>query len=174
MFLKNTKRIAQELIRKVFKMQPTKVSHNCISIIKFHEGFRSRAYLCPAGVPTIGWGSTKIFGRPVDMHLTITMEQADAQLEKDVEKFSSQVLSVVKVPLTQNQFDALVSFTYNLGIGNLQKSTLLKKLNAGDYEGAANEFEKWVKSGGRTLNGLVTRRKQERDLFLGVMPTESP
>lgn len=132
-------------------------------IIKQSEGLRLEAYLCPAGVWTIGYGHT---GKDVVEGMKITRGEAEELLEGDLEKFEKDILKMVKVGLTQNQFDALVSFTYNVGGGALKTSTLLKKLNAGDYMGAADEFLKWTKAGGKELPGLVKRRRTERALFL--------
>lgn len=132
-------------------------------LIKKFEGCRLKAYKCPAGIWTIGYGHT---GPDVKEGLTITNYQAGALLVGDLHKFENAIKLCVRVPLIQNQFDALVAFTFNVGAGALQKSTLLKKLNAGDYTGAANEFLKWDKAGGVTLSGLTTRRKEERELFL--------
>jgi GH24 family phage-related lysozyme (muramidase) len=94
------------------------------------------------------------------------MGQATEWLRNDLERFEGCVNRYVRVEMTQSQFDALASFTYNLGCGALKKSTLLRKLNAEDYSGAADEFGRWVKAGGRRLRGLVTRRAKERDVFL--------
>lgn len=132
-------------------------------IIKQSEGLRLEAYLCPADVWTIGYGHT---GKDVVEGMKITGGEAEKLLEGDLEKFEKDILKMVKVGLTQNQFDALVSFTYNVGGGALKTSTLLKKLNAGDYMGAADEFLKWTKAGGKELPGLVKRRRTERALFL--------
>ena len=137
-----------------------------LSLIKSFEGLKLDSYICPAGVPTIGYGTTKINGQAVKVPSTITESQANEFLQTDVKTFEQAVNSAVTVPITQNQFDALVSFTYNLGPGNLRSSTLLKKLNAKDYAGAADEFPKWNKSGGKELAGLTRRRNAERDLFL--------
>ncbi len=137
-----------------------------LALIKQFEGLRLDAYICPAGVPTIGYGTTKVNGQAVKVPSTITESQANDYLKSDVKTFEQAVNSAVTVPVTQNQFDALVSFTYNLGPGNLRSSTLLKKLNAKDYAGAADEFPKWNKSGGKELAGLTRRRNAERDLFL--------
>jgi len=112
---------------------------------------------------TVGYGHT---GSDVVAGLTITAEEAESLLKKDLEKFERAVTKMVVVPLTQNQFDALVSFTYNLGPQSLLGSTLLKKLNNKDYEGAANEFPKWNKAQGKILRGLVSRRAKEKTLFL--------
>lgn len=133
-------------------------------IIKEHEGLRLEAYLCPAGVWTIGYGHT---GSDVWPGLVITKEWAEWLLEEDLKRFEANVSGYVKVDLTQDQFDALVSFTYNVGAEAFKNSTLLKKLNAEDYEGAANEFPRWNKSKGKVLGGLVKRRNEERKLFLG-------
>jgi len=137
-----------------------------IELIKSFEGLKLNAYICPAGVPTIGYGTTRVNGQPVQMGSVITESQASGYLKSDLQQFESAVNAAVKVPLTQNQFDALVSFTYNLGAGNLRSSTLLKKLNASDYAGAADEFPKWNKAGGKELAGLTRRRNAERDLCL--------
>ena len=101
---------------------------------------------------------------------TITKERAEELLRDDVKRFEGQVLRLVKVPLTQGQFDALVSFTYNLGAGNLSNSTLLRLLNVGDYSGAAAQFDRWVYASGKRLSGLVKRRAAERALFEGKTP----
>lgn len=139
-----------------------KISQNGINLIKQFEGCKLIAYKCPAGVWTIGYGHTK----GVVRGQKISPERAEKFLKEDIEQFEKGVNRHVSVPLNQNQFDALVSFTYNCGLGALQRSTLLKKLNAGDYAGAANEFPKWNKSNGKVLNGLVRRRAAERALFV--------
>lgn len=131
-------------------------------IIKKWEGLRLKAYLCPAGVPTIGYGHTY----NVKMGQTISVAQAEMFLDHDYQNAEEQVLSLVKVPLTENQLGALTSFVFNLGSGNLRISTLLRKLNQGDYTSAAEEFNKWVFAGGKKLNGLVKRRAEERELFI--------
>jgi len=119
-------------------------------------------------VPTIGYGSTRTFGgHPVTLeHRSVSKEEATELLARDVQSVERAVGRLVTVELTQNMFDALVSFTYNLGSGNLQASTLRRKLNRGDVEGCADEFPKWRKSGGRITAGLVRRRAAERELFL--------
>ena len=135
-------------------------------IIKEFEGFRATAYLCPAGVWTVGYGTTRINGKPVKENVKITTQEAEDFLEQDLKRFEDGVNRLVQVEITQNQFDALVSFVYNLGIGSLQKSTLLKKINAGLFDEAAEQFLKWDKAGGKKLAGLTRRRKAERELFL--------
>lgn len=136
------------------------------NLIKEFEGFRATAYLCPAGVWTVGYGTTKIKGKSIKKDTKITTEEAEILLEEDLKTFEDGVNFCVSVELTQNQFDALVSFVYNLGIGSLKKSTLLKKLNAGLINDAADEFLKWDKADGKKLPGLTRRRKAERELFL--------
>lgn len=132
-------------------------------LIKKYEGCKLEAYKCPAGIWTIGYGHT---GQDVFEGKTITQQEADSLLSKDLTRFEKFLNRIIKVPINQNQFNALVSFTYNLGIGALQNSTLLKKLNNNDFIGAANEFDRWVYAGGKKLEGLVRRRKEEKELFL--------
>lgn len=143
-----------------------KTLQNGKNLIKEFEGFRSTAYVCPAGVVTVGYGTTRINGNPVELGTKITTDEAEQFLEQDLKGFESAVNQNVIVEITENQFDALVSFVYNVGVGNFKKSTLLKKLNAGKINEAADEFLKWNKAGGKTLAGLTTRRKAERKLFL--------
>lgn len=147
-----------------------KASQNCIDIIKQFEGFRSKPYLCPAGIPTIGYGSTRYAnGFAVSLKdAPITEQVAGDIMRATLTTYENAVSRYVTVPLNQNQFDALVDFAYNAGAQNLRTSTLLKKLNAGDAVGAANEFGKWVNGGGKKLPGLVARREAERQLFLKV------
>ena len=137
------------------------ISKAGLDLIKQFEGLYLNAYRCPAGVPTIGYGHTA----GVAMGQTITQQQADDYLRRDVRQFERAVSRQVRVPLTQGQFDALVSFAFNLGEGALAQSTLLRLLNAGDYAGAAAQFDRWNKAGGRVLPGLVRRRAAERALF---------
>ena len=153
-----------------------KTSPRGIQIIKDFEGFRARPYLCSAGRPTIGYGSTFYpTGKKVTLQdKMISEHEASIMLERILSKFEADVNSLVKVPLTQNQFDALVSFTYNVGpdidddeiAKGLGDSTLLRKLNRRDYLGAANEFPKWNKCNGVVNKGLTNRRTRERELFL--------
>lgn len=132
-----------------------------IKLVADFEGFRSQAYLCPAGVWTIGHGFTK----GVKRGDTITLEDSLARLEKEYLDFESAVLRLVKVPLTDNQLAALTSFAFNVGTGALGSSTLLRLLNQGQYEDAAKQFARWNKAGGKTLSGLVRRRAAEAALF---------
>ena len=146
-----------------------KTSSKGKAIIKQYEGFRAKPYLCPAGVPTIGYGATYYLdGRKVKLSdPAISESDADKLLDKMLVKYEDAVNRYVQVPITQNQFDALVSFCYNLGQENLRNSTLLKKLNAKDYKGAADQFLRWNRAGGKVLAGLTKRRADERKLFLG-------
>lgn len=139
------------------------------AIIKQYEGFRSNPYLCPANVPTIGYGATYYLeGHKVKLSdPAISEADADKLLDKMLLKYEQAVERYAQVPLTQNQFDALVSFCYNVGAENLRTSTLLKKLNAKDCAGAGEQFLKWNRGGGKVLQGLVNRRNAERKLFLG-------
>lgn len=144
-----------------------KISTKGLALIKQFEGLRLKAYDDSVGVWTIGYGTIRYpSGIKVKRGDTITEEQATAYLLHDVSRFENAVNKLVKVKLTQNQYDALVSFTYNLGEGNLAASTLLKKLNSGDYIGAAKEFLRWNRAGGKVLAGLTKRRKAEHDLFV--------
>ena len=139
------------------------ISEAGLGLIRKFEGLRLDTYDCPAGKLTIGYGHT---GPDVKPGLKITDEKATALLKEDVKRFEKSVNDLVTVPMTQGMFDALVSFSYNLGAGSLQSSTLLKKLNADDKQGAAAEFLKWNKAKGKLLAGLTARRESERNLFL--------
>lgn len=138
-----------------------RISQNGINLIKKYEGCKLTAYKCPAGVWTIGYGHTD----GVKKGLKITLNQAESFLREDIKKFENGVNRLVASPLNQNQFDALVSFCFNCGLWAFKTSTLRQKLNAGDYAGAAKEFPRWNKSGGKVLNGLVKRRAAEQKLF---------
>ena len=132
------------------------------------HGEHYHAYKCPAGVLTIGHGHTNHHGRQFDASSKWTREECDQVFFEDMAGFEMAVRRLVKVPLTPYQFDALVSFTYNCGEGNLKKSTLLKKVNASDFKGAAEEFKKWNKGGGKVLPGLTRRRASEALLFQNI------
>jgi lysozyme len=135
-------------------------------LLQKFEGCKLTAYKCPAGVWTIGYGHTSAAGKPTVVEgLTITQDEAEQILGRDLVKFEQGVMSCVKVPLEQNQFDVLVDFAYNAGIGALQKSTLLKKVNAGDFAAVPAELMKWTKAGGKELSGLVRRRQAECALW---------
>ena len=145
-------------------------SMNCLNIIKKFEGLSLKPYLDVVNVPTIGYGSTH-YENGIAVTLkdpSITKDRAISLMINTLSNYVSAVNRMVHVPLNQNQFDALVDFTYNAGIGALQTSTLLRLLNAHDYNGASGEFTKWIHAGGEVLLGLVTRRELERKLFLGI------
>ena len=142
-----------------------KVSQECVDLVKFFEGFEANAYLCPANVWTIGYGRT----RNVQEGDVVNERQAERDLLEELDEFANQVLNTVKVELLQHQLDALTSWTYNLGVGNLQSSTLLKKLNTGDYESVPSEMVRWNKAGGKVLAGLTRRREAEAELWAKVV-----
>jgi lysozyme len=137
------------------------------SCLQPHGKGKYKSYKDPVGVLTIGWGHTNHHPPKITADTVWTREECDDVFRRDMEIFEKTVRRMVKVELNQEQFDALVSFTFNLGEGNLGKSTLLKKLNAGDYAGAGQEFHKWNKAGGKELRGLTRRRKSESNVFLG-------
>ena len=153
-------------------MTPSKA---CYDLIKQFEGFRSKAYLCPAGILTIGYGHTGVDVLP---GMRISEAQADELLRRDVARFALMVAKALTAKVSQGQFDALVSFCFNTGPGkagvkdglislkNGNPSSLLRKTNAGDKLGAAAEFDKWTKANGQELRGLVARRDAEQRLYL--------
>jgi lysozyme len=143
-----------------------KISDSGIKLVKRFEGFSSTPYQCSADVWTVGYGTTRISGKPVNKYMQpISREYAEELLMDDIAEFEKAVNELVKVPLEQNQFDALVSLTYNIGIGAFKKSTLLKKLNKGQYDQVPYELARWNKAGGKVLNGLVRRRAAEAELW---------
>ena len=156
-----------------------KVSDKLIQMLKHHEGVRQKPYRCPAKLWTIGVGHV-LYPRQGALKLeerdsvplrdednrTFSMEEVDDILRHDLERFERGVERYCPVKLTQGQFDALVSFSFNLGLGGLQRSTLRQKVLRGDFEGAAEEFLKYTIAGGKVLKGLVSRRNDERALFL--------
>lgn len=156
-----------------------KVSAKAIQMIKHHEGVRQKPYRCPAKLWTVGVGHV-LYPRQGALKLeerdnvpleykddrTFSMEEVDDILRSDLERFERGVERYCPVKLTQGQFDALVSFSFNLGLGGLQRSTLRQKVLRGDFEGAADEFLKYTIAGGKVLKGLVNRRNDERALFL--------
>jgi lysozyme len=132
------------------------------ALLKKFEGCKLKAYRCPAGICTIGYGHTSAAGSPeVTDGMTITQKQCDDILRQDLVKYETAVTGLVKQPLTQHQFDVLVDFAYNAGVGALKSSTLLKKVNAGDFDAVPAELMKWTKGGGKVLPGLVRRRQAE-------------
>ena len=132
------------------------------NLLKKFEGCKLKAYRCPACILTIGYGHTSAAGAPeVKEGMTITQQQAEDILKADLVKYEQPVAAMVKVDLEQNQFDVLVDFAYNAGVGALKTSTLLKKINAGDFDAVPDELMKWTKGGGKVLPGLVRRRQAE-------------
>ena len=140
------------------------ISAKGLDLIKKFEGLELESYLCPADVWTIGYGSTK----GVKEGMSITEEEAEALLKKEAQEYCDYVKEYVSVTLTQNQFDALVSWTYNLGPRNLKNSTLLEVLNKEEYDKVPEQILRWTKAAGKELNGLVRRRQAEADLFQSV------
>lgn len=156
-----------------------KVSDKVIHMIKHHEGVRTKPYQCPALLWTVGVGhvidpyharvkldNRKALPIPDGWNRTLSMDEVNEILKKDLARFEQGVLRLCPVKLTQGQFDALVSFSFNVGLGNLQNSTLRMKVNRKDFDGAAEQLLVWTKAGGKVLKGLVTRRNDEKALFL--------
>lgn len=142
------------------------VNKKTLDLIKSFEGLELKAYKDSVGVWTIGYGHTTAAGAPaVHAGMTLTEAQAVDLLASDLKKYEAMVKRNVTVDLNENQYGALVSFTYNLGEGNLKSSTLLKKVNEKDFKGATLEFAKWNKAGGKVLSGLTRRRAAEAALF---------
>lgn len=141
-------------------------SSACVDLIKRFESFSARPYLCPAGVWTIGYGHTE--GVTKESPRITEPEACDLLADDLASHYAPGVERLLKVPVSQRQFDALVSFAYNVGVGALAESTLLKKLNAGFGDAAGREFLRWTKSKGRVLGGLVKRRAAEQALFMGA------
>lgn len=133
------------------------------------EGLRLTAYLDPVGIPTIARGHT---GPEVKLGMTVTREQADALLFEDIYKHGQGVKKCVRVPMTQEEFDALNDFAFNVGVNAACKSSLVKKLNAGDYEGYCNGYSAWVYARGKKLKGLVTRREKTIAWCKGIAPPQ--
>ena len=160
-----------------------KPSKDCLDLVKSFEGYHreladgsAAAYLDPVLIPTIGWGTIQYpNGTKVQMGDIRSRKQCEEYLQHEIEGKAAAVEKYVTVPMTQSMFDALVSFAYNVGVGALYESTLLRLLNAKDYEGAAAQFPRWVKAGGKTLPGLVRRRDAEQALFKkdGMQPGDA-
>jgi len=151
------------------------ISAEGLRLIKSFEGYHTRqkdgscaAYLCPAGVATIGWGCTE----GVKLGMVWSEAEAEAALRREIAKFETAVMKSVAVEINQNEFDAMVSLAYNIGAAAFARSTVLRRLNKGDRAGAAKGFHLWNKGGGRVLAGLVSRRMREAALFL--KPVEAP
>lgn len=140
----------------------SKIGKAGLDLIKDFEGWKDTAYICPAGVLTIGYGST---GPHVKAGMKITQERGEELLREDLDRFEKAVTRLVTVPLRQNQYDALVSFAFNVGISALERSTLLKRVNARQFDLAFGEFAKWNRAAGKPLAGLTRRRAAEAALF---------
>jgi lysozyme len=149
----------------IIPFHPLATSGQGIALIKFFEGFAARPYLCPANYWTVGYGHVITHAEKGSFTAPLDESAATELLMRDLVRFEQAVRRLVKVALNQQQFDALVSFTFNLGAGALQRSTLRQKLNRGDYAGAAGEFRKWIWAAGRKLPGLIRRRDAEKLLF---------
>lgn len=168
-YLEHPNLIGKTTIEKLlqFKQKQRQVNKAGMELIKEFEGFRRDAYLCPAGVPTIGYGSTFYpDGRKVKLGDTITHSSAERLLQITVDTFAKDCDRLITVPVNDNQFSALVSFTFNVGVHAFRNSTLLRVLNQGNYLEASNQFLRWNKAGNRVLEGLTRRRQAERKLFL--------
>jgi|TARA_R100000482_G_scaffold103554_1_gene46394 lysozyme len=140
-----------------------KTSQEGISLIKSFEGCELTAYRCSADVPTIGYGHTA----GVSDGDTCTQEEAETMLAEDLVEFEDYVKNYVEPELQQNEFDALVAWTYNLGPANLKESTMLKELNSGNFEEVPRQMKRWNRAGGEVLDGLIRRREAESRLFKG-------
>ena len=147
-----------------------KISPRGLELIKDFEGFSSTSYLCPAKKITIGWGNTFYEdGTKVKLGDQISKTDALKLLEAVANRdFADKIFPAIKVKVTQNQFDAMCSLAYNIGVGAFLKSTLLKKVNAGDFAGAGEEFLRWNKANGKEVLGLTRRREREKQLFLSL------
>lgn len=142
------------------------INERGLQLVKQFEGLRLKAYLCPAGVPTIGYGST---GKHVKMGMEITEDEAELLLRRDLKRFEIGVAELIgDTPTTSDQFSALVSLAFNIGLGALARSTVLKRHNLGNPRGAANAFAMWNRAGGKILPGLIRRREAEAKLYRGA------
>ena len=139
-----------------------KPSQACVDLVKEFEGFRATAYICPAGVLTIGYGTTD----NVEIGDEVTRDEAEEMLMEDLISASKGVDELVEVELTQRQYDSLTSFVYNCGREAFRNSTMLRLINEGKFDAAAAQFGRWNKGGGRVLAGLTRRREAERELFI--------
>lgn len=146
------------------------IDPRAIELVKKFEGFSEHPYTCPAGKLTIGYGST-MWGengkkRRIWETLRVSEGEATTQMVGDLEELAAKITKDAVVPLSDAQMGALVAFAYNVGYTALKTSTLWRKLNLGDYQGAADQLDRWVHAGGRKIRGLATRRAAEKELFL--------
>lgn len=138
-------------------------------ILEFEGGHKLNAYICPAGIPTISAGLTRIYNRPVRMGDKLTLEESNRLFDIELSRFETGVLNLVKTRINNNQFSALVSFSFNVGLGNLRTSTLLRKVNMNPNDPTIRqEFLRWNRGGGIVLNGLTRRREAEADLYFTI------
>jgi lysozyme len=146
------------------------INEEGLGIITHFEGWSSKVYADPIGIPTIGYGSIwdKSGDRVTMAHEPISKTQGTELLQREIQHIEQAIEKLIITPLTANQFSALCSLTYNIGSGNLQSSTLRRMINRWDYIGASDEFPKWRRAGGQILRGLVIRREREQDLFLTI------
>ena len=152
-----------EQLLQIKRSRYMNISQEGLGLIKKFEGCELNSYKCAAGVWTIGYGST----HGIEEGMSISKSRAEELLLEDISEFEDHVMNNVKVSLNQNQFDAMVSWTFNLGAGNLKSSTLLKVLNGNDYEDVPEQIKRWNKAGGKVLEGLIRRREAEALLFAG-------
>ena len=155
------------------------ISKQALDMIKHHEGVKLKPYRCPARLWTVGVGHVIVpdhaktpfderlnLKLPKEWNRQLTMEEVDAILQNDLKRFEAGVRKLCPSNLSQSRLDALVSFSFNVGLGNLQRSSIRMRHNRGDFAGAADEFMKWTKAAGKVLPGLVKRRTDERNLYL--------
>ena len=162
LLLQIIKKVGAAVVAKAFTFRKNmNIGNKGLEMIKHFEGLELNAYQCAAGVWTIGYGHTK----GVQKGMVISEDTANEMLVEELKEYENYINTLVEVELNQNQFDAMVSWVYNLGSSNLQASTLLKVLNAGDYEGVPAQIMRWNKAGGKVLEGLTRRRQAEADLF---------
>lgn len=138
------------------------INDDGLTIIRVFEGLKLKAYKCPAGIWTIGYGHTK----NVKEGMQISVQDAERLLMEDIKEAADKITKIISVEINENQFSALISFVFNLGIGSFSRSTLLKLVNTSNFEAAAKEFDKWTLASGRRLDGLKKRRAAEKALFL--------
>ena len=161
MSLMKTRQVAADAVKVFTYRKKMNIGSKGIELIKHFEGCELEAYKCAAGVWTIGYGHIK----GVTSDSVITQEQAEQMLVEELHEYEGYINNMVTVELNQNQYDAMVSWVYNLGGGNLKASTLLKVVNQGEFDGVPAQIMRWNKAGGKVLEGLTRRRQAEADLF---------